>query len=462
MGELGGQGDAPAGTGATGADGANAPAGTGARNRSSRTDTGLAARWRNRLGALKEPNFRRFFVGQTTSTLGSQMSPLAVTFAVLQHGTATDVGYVLAAGVAPLVVFLLVGGVIADRLGRRAVMLGADVLRTVAQAALAGWVIAGGVPLWGFIVLVVLQGIGSGLFQPALTGLVPEIVSDARLTEANALRGLSYSTAGIIGPALAGIIVATTSPGWAIAADAASYVVSVLTLAGLRLAPRAQREATSFVHDLRTGWREFWRRTWLWVVVVQFSLCNVAIFAPLMILGPAIAKARLGGASVWGAILACQGAGAILGGLVMLRYRPRRPLLLATASAYTWVVPLLGLALGFPVPVIAAGAALGGISFAMFGALWDTTMQRNVPGDVLSRVSAYDWLGSLVLLPIGDALTGPVAHALGTRHTILGAAVFVAAAITAVLCVPSVTGLLATARAEGAVGLVSRPAPGED
>jgi len=371
------------------------------------------------------------------------MSPLAIAFAVLAHGNSSDLGYVFAAGTAPLVVFLLVGGVVADRLGRRFVMLGADVLRFAAQAALAGWVLVGVVPLWGFITLAALSGIGTGLFSPALTGLVPEVVSDDRLTQANAMRGISSSGASILGPALAGVIIATTSPGWAIAADAASYLVSVLTLASLQLVPRASAQSTSFVRELREGWNEFWARTWLWVIVVQFSLCNVIIFAPYFILGAVIAKQSLGGAGPWGAVLACQGGGAVLGGILMLRYRPARPLLVATAATYAWALPLFALGFRLPIALIAIGAVLGGFSFSIFGALWDTTLQRNVPNEVLSRVSAYDWLGSLVLLPIGEAVIGPIARLIGLRTTFVGAGVILVLAITVVLLVPSVTNLRA-------------------
>lgn len=400
-----------------------------------------AETWRQRLGALQESNFRRFFIGQTVSLLGSAMSPLAITFAVLDHGTTSELGYVLACGTAPLVVFLLVGGVIADRLGRRRVMLGADLLRMAGQGALAGWVLAGPVPLWGFLVLAGVSGIGTGLFSPAFTGLVPEVVDDERLTQANALRGISSSSASLLGPAVAGVIVAATSPGWAIAADAFSYFVSVVSLGSLRLVPRRAKESASFMRELREGWVEFWSRTWLWVIVIQFSLCNVLIMAPFFVLGAVVAKESLGGASAWGAVLACQGAGAILGGAAMLRFRAKRPLLVATVSIYAWVFPLLGLAFGLPVALVAAGALMGGISFSVFGTLWDTTLQRNVPREVLSRVSAYDWLGSLVFVPIGEAAVGPVAHVIGFRAALAGSAALLALAVTAVLFVPSVTRL---------------------
>jgi MFS family permease len=369
------------------------------------------------------------------------MSPLAIAFAVLAHGTPSDLGYVLAAGTAPLVVFLLVGGVIADRLGQRVVMLSADALRFVAQAVLGGWLIAGGAPLWGFMLLEALVGVGTGLFSPALTGLIPGVVGDEQLQQANALNGLASSGGRIIGPALAGVIVAATSPGWAITADAASFLVSVVCLSSLHLTPKPMRESSSFIRELIEGWTEFWSRTWLWVVVVQYSICNVLIVGPFIILGAVIAKDSLGGASVWGAILACEAVGAVLGGIVLLRYKPHRPLLVATAVTYAWVLPLVALAFRIAVPLIALGAVFGGFSLSTFSGLWETTLQRNVPSAVLSRVSAYDWLGSLVLLPIGEAAIGPLSKLLGIRTTLVGAAIFLAFAVTIVLLVPSVNRL---------------------
>jgi len=394
---------------------------------------------------LGEASFRRFFIGQTTSTLGGAMSPLAATFAVLEHGNATDVGIVVGAGTVPVVLFLLVGGVVADRLGRRPVMVGADIVRCVAQAALAAWVILGSdagsrVPLWGFIVLSATAGLGTGLFYPALTGLVPEVVSGANLQGANALQGLAGSMATLAGPALAGIIIAVANPGWAIAADAASYLVSVVTLwnLGARQAPAGG--GVSLVEQLREGWSEFWSRTWLWVVVVQFSILNAVIVPTFLILGAVVAKSSLGGAGVWGAVLACQGAGSIVGGVVLLRASPSRPLLVCEVSALAFAFPLVALALTWPVAVIAVGEFFAGFALATFDTLWQTTMQRGIPDRVLSRVSAYDFLGSTALLPIGDALVGPVAHTVGDRTTFVAAAVIGVVGVLIVLAVPAVTG----------------------
>jgi MFS family permease len=342
------------------------------------------------LGALRERNFRLYFVGQLTSAVGSGMAPVAISFAVLAlpHGSASEVGIVLTAGAVPLVLFLLVGGVIADRLGRRVVMLGADLLRCLAQAVLALWILVGHPPLWGFVVLAALVGLGEAFFTPASTGLIQQVVSLERRTQANALNGLSFSIGGIIGPALAGIIVAVSSPGWGVAADSLSYFVSVVTLFAMHVAHWERLEDSSFVHQLKEGWREFWSRTWLWVIVVEASLLNVLVMAPFMVLGPVVAKESLGGAPAWGTILAGFAAGSVAGGIVMLRLRFRRPLAVACLTLVVVAAPLMGLAVVAPTAVITAGAFLGGWSFAMFQVLWDTTMQREIPPELLARVSA--------------------------------------------------------------------------
>ena len=247
------------------------------------------------MGALSERNFRLFFVGQTTSQIGSGMAPVAIAFAVLQHGTASDLGFVSAAGLTPLVILLLVGGVIADRFSRRVVMLSSDLLRTAAEIGLGVWIFVASPPLWGFMALAAVVGIGSAFFNPALTGLVPQVVSEGKLLQANALNSLSGSIAGIIGPAIAGAIIAVSSPGWAVLIDGLTYAVSVLSLYMISIEWAPSESVETFLSQLQKGWNEFWSRIWLWVMVLEFSCVNVLIFDPMFVLGPVIAKQSLGG-----------------------------------------------------------------------------------------------------------------------------------------------------------------------
>ncbi len=391
---------------------------------------------------LRERNFRLFFIGQTASQIGSGMAPVAIVFAVLAHGTAVDVGYVLAAETIPLVVLLLVGGVIGDRMSRRTLMLRADTLRTAAEGVLGVWVLIGRPPLWGFMTLAALMGIGQAFFMPALTGIVPQMLGADALQEGNALYGISGSGGGIVGPAIAGVIVAASSPGWAILVDSFTYLISVMSLARIRIDWSATQQAESFFVLLRQGWREFWSRTWLWVIVIEFSLVN-AFFASFLVLGPVVAKQHLGGAPAWGTVLAAQGVGSVAGGIVMLRFRPRRPLLIATLSTFIFPLPLFLIASRSPIYLISIFALFAGASVSVFSVLWSTTMQREIPSDLLSRVSAYDWFGSLALMPIWMALVGPVASRFGTSRTLDLSGLIMIALVFLTLLVPSVTRLRA-------------------
>lgn len=398
-----------------------------------------ARRW---MAVLTERDFRLLFGGQVTSQIGTCMAPVAVAFAVLDHGSASDVGFVLAAGIAPLLVFLLVGGVVADRFGRRRVMLIADVLRGAAQLVLGAWILTGQPPLWGFLLMAALVGTGQAFFNPALTGLLPQLLAPEQLQQGNALVGLSQSVGQVAGPAIAGAIVAVSTPGWAIVADAASYLLSALALGLLRPSSQVAVDAASVMGQMRQGWIEFWSRTWLWVVVVAFALIN-ALIAPYLVLGPAIFKGASGGAAAWGAVLAAEGAGAVVGGIAMLRIHPTRPLVWAGVAVIPSAAPLLALGVRASTVLVALCALAAGVGVAIFLVLWTTTMQREIPDHLLSRLSAYDWFGSLILLPVGMAIAGPVASVIGDTPVLVGCGIGVLGVVVAVLLVPSIRSLRA-------------------
>lgn len=395
-----------------------------------------------RLGALSERNFRLFFIGYTTSLIGSAMVPVALSFAVLDEGRpASDVGYVLAADTVPLVLLLLVGGVIADRFSRRFSMLGSDVLRCATETLLAALLLTGTPPLWALMVLAGALGVGQAMFNPAMTGLMPQLASAERLQQANALRGTAVSAGQILGPSVAGVLVAVAGPGWAIAIDSLSFAVSAACLYRLEIPPRPPRGPASALSQLAEGWSAFRSRPWLWSIVAEFATFNALSFAPFMVLGAVIAHDQLGGASAWGAILAVFGAGSILGGLAATRLRSRRPLVLATLGAALFAVPVTLIAIPTKTAIIAIGAGLAGAGLAVFGALWETALQQNVPGEVLSRVSAYDWFGSVAFVPLGYILAGPAAAYLGVHTTLFLAAGWAAVSCAAVLALPSVRNL---------------------
>jgi predicted MFS family arabinose efflux permease len=373
---------------------------------------------RVRQGVLTERNFRLFIIGYATSLTGAAMVPVALTFAVLQEGRGTaDVGYVLAAEAVALVALVLIGGVLADRISRRVVMIGSDAARCASELLLAGLLLTGSPPLWVFLVLAGVLGAGQAFFNPALTGLLPLVSSPGRLQQANALNGVASSIAQIAGPAAAGLIVAAAGAGWAIALDGITYAVSAVCLVLVRIPAPLPYRGESFAAQLRAGWTEFRSRTWLWVGVGQFSLFNVLTYAPFMVLGAVIAKQALGGAAAWGIILAAQGAGSIIGGLVVMRMRPRRPLAVAMAGMAVFAGPAALLAVGASAAAVAAAAAVAGVGLAVCDTLWGTTLQQQVPSPVLSRVSAYDWFGSIAFVPLGYALAGPLSATIGVVAT---------------------------------------------
>jgi MFS family permease len=401
-------------------------------------------RARELFGALRERRFRLLWLGQATSTLGDGLVPVALAFAVIQtlNGSATDLGIVLAAHMLPLVVFVLAGGVWADRLPRQMVMLVSDVIRCAVQATLAILLLSGAAELWHLVVLIAIYGTAEAFFQPAATGLVPATVSAERLQQGNALLGLSRSMAFVIGPAVAGVIAATTNPGIVFVVDAATFAVSATSLALLRL-PRSRREGErkSFLTDLKGGWHELITHTWLWAIVAWAATYLGIVVAPFMTLGPVVAKESLGGAKAWGLIMAGWGAGSLAGGILALRWRPNRPMLTCTLLVLLIAPAVALLALRAPAPMISIAQAIGGMGMGVFGAVWQTTLQQHVREDALSRVSAWDWMGSFLFLPLGLIVAGPVSALIGISTTLWISVAWAVLSTLAVLLVPSVRNL---------------------
>jgi MFS family permease len=377
---------------------------------------------RGSFDALRERQFRLLFTGQIVSLLGDAITGVALAFAVLDlTGSATDLGYVFAAKAVPLVAFLLVGGVFADRLPRRAVMLTADVARGAAQGMVALLVLTHNAHIWQIVVLQAISGTATAFFNPASTGLTPMTVSPERLQQANALRGLSMASTGIAGSVISGALVAGLGAGWALAIDAATFGVSAFFLAQLRLPAHVMLPAQSFLGDLREGWHEFSSRTWVWVIVLAASVGNMmtSFFA---VLGALLSKTSLGGPGAWAAILAALGLGQVVGGFVSLRVHVRRPLFFGSSLLGFLAVPTALLALRAPVALVAAGALLAGVGNMIFNALWETALQQHIPPAALSRVSAYDWFGSLAFQPVGLVIAGPLAAGIGVSATLWFAA----------------------------------------
>jgi MFS family permease len=370
--------------------------------------------------------------------LGTSMSAVAVTFAVLDGGgTPASLGYVMAARILPQVIFVLGGGVLADRLGRRPVMLASDALRYAAQATLAGALLAGRPHVWLFALLAALVGTGEAFFGPALGGLTVEIAPREQLGDANALRGLAQSAAAVGGPALAGVLVAAAGPAVVIALDAASYGVSVVAL-GLLPLPRAGRSpGRSLLREAGEGWAEFRSRTWLWAITLQFALFNLITWGPYLLLGPVLARDYLGGARAWGVIMSANGAGSILGGVAALGRRPRRPLVVAILATFGFPVPCLMLALHAPGYAVAGGAFAAGAGGTLFSTFCTTTQQQQVPAGRLSRVSSLITFGAFGPGTVGLAIAGPLAALAGAGRVLGFGAAWAALASLVVLALPA-------------------------
>jgi MFS family permease len=366
--------------------------------------------------------FRLLFWGQALSVIGDRITPIAIAFAVLGLGSATDLGIVMAAGGIPFALFALAGGVWSDRIGRRRVMIASDLLRMVSQTVVAVLLLTGSAEVWMLAVLGFVYGTAAALFMPALIGLIPQTVGAARLQEANALISLTRSIASVAGPALAGVLIAAAGTGEAIAVDAATFAVSAACL--IRLRPTAQaavadaEEKETFLAGLRTGWREVRARPWLSWGLGAMSAYHLFVLPAVFVLGPALAKQDLDGASSWAAIVACLGIGGIVGNLVALRIRLRRPIVITAAALVGASTQAAIIGSGLGTVGIAALELVAGACVALFFTLWDLSIQEQIPARAISRVSAYDFTVSLGLMPLGMAICGPIADAIGLYPTL--------------------------------------------
>ena len=391
------------------------------------------------LGPLHERDFRLLFLSSTISFTGSAFTNVALAFAILDlTGSKADLGFVLAARTLPTVVFLLVGGIWADRLPRHHVMVASNALSGLSQATVAALLFSGHAQVWQIAVLAAVNGASTAFFFPAASGITPQTVPESLLQQANAVLRLGRNSAWIVGGGLAGLVVAATSPATGIAVDSATFFVAATLTAAMHIPSSLHMQGSNFLADLTLGWREFASRAWLWAIVLQFGFVNAVEQGSQGVLGPAVAKQHFGGAAAWGLIAAVQALGLVLGGVLMLRLRPRRLLLVATLGFLLTSPLLFGLGVPVPLPAVVVLAFVAGVGSETFGVLWDTSMQQEIPQDRLSRVYSYDALGSYALIPLGLAVAGPVAEAIGTRATLFAAGAISLSATLSVLLVPEV------------------------
>lgn len=388
-------------------------------------------------------NYRLLTAAAIITALGTHGALIAAAFAVLQAGgDGGDVGLVAAARTVPLVLFLLIGGAIADRLPRHRVMVAANTLNFVSQGVFAWLVLAGDPQLWQMMLLTALCGTGQAFFGPAAEGMLMSSVSGEQASRAFALFRMSTQGAAIGGAALGGAMIAAMDPGWVLAVDAAAFAVAGALRAFLDVSHIPAREpGGGLLADLRDGWQEFTGRTWLWAVVAQFSVVVAAVGAAEAVYGPLVARDELGGAGPWGLALAAFGAGTLGGALLMMRWKPRRLLLAGTLCVFPLALPSAGLAVPLPVSGLCVVMFVSGAAIEVFGVSWMTAMHQEIPEEKLSRVSAYDWFGSVAMVPVATALAGPVESLLGRSQALWGCAGLVVLVTGAVLFVPDVRNL---------------------
>ena len=397
------------------------------------------------LRPLAESNFRLLFSAEAISLLGSAVAPIALAFGVLDTThSATDLGIILTARELVMVGMLLFGGVFADRLPRPAIMAATSGLSTLAQGLTGLLFLTHSSQVWSLAVLAGVNGLAIAFWFPAAVGLIPSTVSTPQLRQANALLGLARNSSGVAGAALGGVLVALIGPGPGLEIDAASYLAAGVLVVLIRVGqtPRVGYRPGVF-RDLAAGWQEFWSRAWLWGIVIQFSLVNMAFVGAMIVLLPLVASRSLGGAMAYGAIYAAAGAGALGGGLLLLRRSPGRPLLVATSGILIGLPFFVLLALGAPLLALLLTSFLAGLGMETFGVLWSTTMQQQIPQEKLSRVSSYDSFGSFVFMPIGLAAAGPLAALLGLRPALWVAFLVMAIPTALVLLLPDVRSLAA-------------------
>ena len=372
------------------------------------------------LRVLRHKDFRYLFLGQSASVIGDRAVVVAIALFVTQRtGSATDLGIVLAAQSLPLVALLLFGGVWADRLPRHRIMVVTDCIRAGLHALLAALIFSGAVEIWQLVVIEAAFGAAQAFFQPAYTGLLPQTVPESMIQDARALTETTANLAFMVGPALATLLVLGVGAGEAFAFDAATFVLSAALL--LRIQPRSREDEAPDVpvrEALRAGFDEVSSRPWVWVTIAVFAGSVFFVYAWWYALAPSVAREVYGSSGVFGWVEVVGGLGAVAGSLIGIRWRPRRPLLVGLLLSLIWPLQSVVFAVGAPLALVVVAALATGYGFSLLMVWWETALAYHIPPRALSRVSAYDWMGSLALVPIGFLVAGPLASAFGAREVL--------------------------------------------
>jgi predicted MFS family arabinose efflux permease len=395
-----------------------------------------------RFPVLGIRDFRLLLADRLIAPASVGFSIVGVSFAVLKAtNSATDLSYVLAAQIAPSLVFALLGGVAADRFPPQRVIVAANLLMALGEGTFGVLVLAGRPSLWVMMGLEAITGTGIAIFYPASQALLPRLVPRDLLQEASAISRLAMNSGQMSGAAVAGLLVAVAGAGWALLLCGIGMVTTVpLLLAirgsqpvapGLAPAPAALAPARSMLTELRDGWSEFRSHTWLWVIVAQFCVVMMAWYGAFSVLGPVVAREHLGGPAAWGAITAADAFGLIAGGIASLRFTPRRPMLFVVLTGGAVAISPLSLAMVLPLAAVCVASFGLGVFVEMMMVQWTVALARNIPPGKLARVSSYDVLGSVMAMPAGALVAGPLGAAIGisSAQYAAAAAIVVASAL---------------------------------
>jgi MFS family permease len=387
---------------------------------------------------LRSAAFRWFLSGQSISMAGSAMSPVALAFGVLEAtDSAAWLSAVMTAALVPMVATLLLGGGIADRYRRDTVLLLTGLGAGLTQAGVALVLLSHQHPAF-LLPLAALGGVFQGLTKPALRGIVSNLAAGRGLQRASSLLASVRNATRILGPTAAGVLTASVGGGWAIAADAASFLLAAGCFARMSLPgtpPRAEGGPTMFA-DLREGWSYFSAQPWIWAVTMAFAVFNAANMGVWQILGPVMAKDTIG-AEGWGLVLSARGVGALLASVVMVKLTVRRPMVPALSAMTLGAVPLILLGAGANTFWLAGAAFAAGVAAEFFTVVWETVHNTQVPERLLSRVGAHDEFWSFVPIPIGQLATPVLAAAFGTAAVAVTGGGVAALAMLVPLLVPS-------------------------
>ncbi|MET7983121.1 MFS transporter [Streptomyces sp. NPDC005281] len=387
-----------------------------------------------RTAPLRSAGFRRFALAGLISATGSAMAPLALAYAVIgQGGGAGSLGLVLAVNTVPTVAFLLVGGVLADRMSRSRILLVGNLGAALAQGALAVVVLTGAASTGSIAACGFLSGVAVAFTGPAGQGVVNQLVEPEHLQQANALVRLPTNAVRVLGPVAGGLVVTLCGPGWALTWDALSFLIAALLLRGLRLdAPVA---AGSVLGDLRSGWDGFRSRTWLWTYTLAGTVVVAAWLAGFQMLGPVLAARLYSGASSWGLVQGAFALGLLTGALVCLWWKPYRLLAVAVSTASLLFLPLAAMGLALPLPAVLFAALLAGIGLDVAIVAWTTAFQLHVPERELGRAAAFNSVGERAAIPLGYLLAALAAGAWSDREVLLVCAGVIVTATVLNLCV---------------------------